>query len=176
MSRHGQRYPDEDDIIDINKYLPELQSTLTNSTLLCEEDRNEFLKWITRLKPEMDNLLTLNGKNFIFEFGKRMRERLSSLVGSLETSQVKVLTTERIRTKESAEEFVRGFLPDLKLNIETAPEFLLKFPDVCDKYKKVNLFLILHFRVFSHSQKRFLHKRKSVKHLSAGITKNLEKL
>ena len=98
------------------------------------------------MKPEYDNILTLNGGIYMRRLGERMRHRLATLkFMRLPNTKVSVLTTNITRTIQSGEEYVKGLFGSSNVAPSVYPlpsddDYLLKFPDLCEKYLKVNFF------------------------------------
>lgn len=143
VSRHAGRYPDSVDIAEMNKVTKDLKSKiLKNNIWLCDADLSRMQNWKTRINLEYDHILTQNGRFYMKSLGNRMHNRLFDLISTLDdvSSQIKVQTTEYIRTQQSADEYLNGllnFTPDRpKYDISEDEDYLLKCPDVCQKYIK----------------------------------------
>lgn len=83
--------------------------------------------------------LTEKGKRQQKALGKRVQTRLPDLMSKIEHSiQVKVQATDRIRTYQSAQSYVSGFLDFLankpNVTVTDGEDLLLKFPDYCDRF------------------------------------------
>ena len=97
--------------------------------------------------PEYDNILTQNGMCYMKKLGARMRQRLSGLKYFKRPNlSVSVLSTNITRTIQSGQEFLKGFFGKndpkaLVQPLDTDEDYLLKFPDLCEKYLKVYFFL-----------------------------------
>ena len=75
--------------------------------------------------------------------GERMRKRLTTLkYMRLPNTKVSVLTTNITRTIQSGEEYLKGLFGSSNIAPRVQPipseyDYLLKFPDLCEKYLKV---------------------------------------
>jgi hypothetical protein len=146
LSRHGGRYPDAEDIQDMNEITSQFQdSILKNSnSWLCKSDLKLLKNWKTRIdQNEHDHILTTKGRQLMRDLGKRMNTRLLDLIPTLRENQIKIQTTSMIRTQQSADEYLNGLLNyttyrpgfDIIGGEEGEEDFLLKCPDNCPKYQ-----------------------------------------
>jgi hypothetical protein len=110
------------------------------------------------MKPEYDNILTPNGAIYMKRLGERMKKRLTTLkYMRLPNTKVSVLTTNITRTIQSGEEYLKGLFGSSNIAPHVQPipsedDYLLKFPDLCEKYLKViNNEPIV---IFQHKRKR----------------------
>lgn len=118
------------------------------------------------MKPEDDNFLTQFGMETMKRLGIRMWSRLGELISNTRTiNQVKVQSTDIPRTKQSADKYLEGIFGSWpnKPRVETVPElqdYLLKFPDLCEKYIFVNQFKPFKkskdFKRFSYNQRKLI--------------------
>jgi len=103
------------------------------------------------MKPEYGNILTHNGAIYMKQLGERMRKRLTTLKYiRLPSKKVSVLTTNITRTIQSGEEYLKGLFGSSNIPLAVHPlpsddDYLLKFPDLCEKYLKVNILRLLGF-------------------------------
>ena len=110
---------------------------------MCPKDIELLSRWKPRMLPEYDNILTQNGMGYMKKLGARMRQRLSDLKYFKKPNlSVSVLSTNITRTIQSAREFLKGFFckndPKTQVQpLDTNEDYLLKFPDLCEKYLKV---------------------------------------
>ena len=117
-----------------------------NNVWLCSDDLARMDQWKSRINTDNDHNLTVSGRFYMKALGNRMRSRLFDIVSDLKSNQVSVQTTNLLRTQQSADEYVAGllsFMPtsDLPKYSQNPPEadFLLKSPDLCQKYVDVSL-------------------------------------
>ena len=140
LNRHGGRYPDQEDIVDMNKVTADLkQKILKKNSWFCDKDLKAMSKWNTQMEPDFGHILTTHGRQMMKDLGIRMNMRLGDdMISTLKESQVRVQVTNLIRTHQSAEEYMNGLLdftlfrPDLEVNQDE--DYLLKYPDYCKKY------------------------------------------
>ena len=105
--------------------------------------------------PEYDNVLTQNGILYMKRLGERMRHRLADLkLFKMPAAKINVLSTNITRTIQSGREFLMGFLghnnPNVLVNpLDASEDYLLKFPDLCEKFLKVyfNLNIIFTLKI-----------------------------
>ena len=97
--------------------------------------------WSTRMETDYDNNLTQNGRELMKDLGHRMFMRLFDLISNLRSNQIKVQTTNIIRTQQSADEYLNGLLSYTSFrpnyDINQNEDYLLKYPDFCQNYIKV---------------------------------------
>jgi hypothetical protein len=79
FKRHGIRYPDGEDIPDMEKTLNKIRDQVLiaaseGNTSLCDFDVESLRKWKINMNPEDDNLITRSGEQEIAEVGKNLRE------------------------------------------------------------------------------------------------------
>lgn len=106
---------------------------------MCDADKERLKKWEPRYRPHFEMELTEKGKSQQKALGKRVQTRLPDLMSKIEHNiQVKVLATEKIRTHQSAQSYVSGFLDFLvnkpNVTFTDGEDLLLKFPDYCDRF------------------------------------------
>lgn len=102
-------------------------------------------KWTPRILSTDEKLLTKYGNETMKQLAQRYWSRLKYLISETRIlKQVKIQSTDFPSTKQSAEKYLEGlfrFWP-FKINIDTnsvEQDFLLKYPDLCDKYLVVKL-------------------------------------
>ena len=96
------------------------------------------------MQSENGYYLTANGILYMKQLGARMRNRLSDLMAKLRANpgRVRVKATNITRTIQSSEAYLDGMYgswsnrPTLTTQND-ATDYLLKFPDICDKYLTV---------------------------------------
>ncbi|XP_015794310.1 multiple inositol polyphosphate phosphatase 1 [Tetranychus urticae] len=144
FSRHGIRYPEKDDIIDMEEILPKLQSEIINGynsdqSELCEQDYQTVKDWKLQMVPENDNHLTSSGVETTKKIAGLFYERYPSLFDPSEV-EFKVGITSKVRTNETAHAFVDGLRdlrPDININEEDyVIRNHLQFHSICKK--KIN--------------------------------------
>lgn len=95
------------------------------------------------MKSRDNNNLSPLGRKLMKDLGSRMKARLYKFVSSIRSSnQINVSTTSKVRTKQSAEEYLSGFLSNMRKKVfkkKDDIDYLLRFDDFCKKYLKVYL-------------------------------------
>ena len=173
LSRHGQRYPEDVDIDEINDNLSKFRDRVINecegrtllremvadwtengtllfhsvqatSTWLCEKDRRALQAWAPKMKTENGYYLTPDGIRIMKQLGSRMKNRLDDLIAKLRSSpdRVMVKATNITRTIQSSSAYLDGLYGNWPnrpvLNVQPdVSDYLLKFPDLCEKYLEV---------------------------------------
>lgn len=100
-------------------------------------------EWKFDMSASDDVQLTRKGRATISNLGRRMRKRLDEVINATKLSLINVQVTYQDRTRQSAEEFLAGMFNDTPANerpsikINSKDDYLLKYPDMCDKFKKV---------------------------------------
>lgn len=112
---------------------------------LCGDDLKRLKTWKLNMKPQEGDYLTSNGRLHMRQLGSRMQYRLYEFAARLKIpSQVRFQATNIIRTAQSAQEYIAGFFDNLAVDqrpnytVNQADDYLLKFPDICQRYIKVS--------------------------------------
>lgn len=115
-----------------------------NNKWLCERDLKRLREWKFGMSASDDVQLTRKGRATISNLGKRMRKRLDEVINATNLSLINVQVTYQDRTRQSAEEFLAGMFNDTPVNhrplirINSKDDYLLKYPDMCDKFQSVS--------------------------------------
>lgn len=114
VGRHSARFPDGEDIEKYNKDLDELIKVV-KAEGKCKDQLEEITKWKSKMVEKHDNLITNLGAREEREIAKRLKSLYPEFFDA-RTSDIKVGVTEKIRTAQTAAQFlkeVNGFnVPD----------------------------------------------------------------
>lgn len=146
-NRHTTRYPDKDDIIRMQAELPRLSRAIQESARrqqvhICSEDIQHLDNWTVPFIPENDNHMTPTGAQVVGDQVRRLKTRFPALFSKpFDVSDFIVGFTSRVRTRETAEAFLKHLLPKSEYdevvgNFGAPQDSLLQFHKECGKLIK----------------------------------------
>ena len=134
VSRHGTRFPGEDDINRITEIHKILFPYISSSN-------SDLKSWVNKFPHNNKKSLAKRGEGELFSFGRRTALRLFSLFVDDNDSN-RYIVSSKDRTRESAHFFSEGFsnaIPeDDNLDNEFKPDtmdLLVRFHSLCEDYK-----------------------------------------
>ncbi|KFM71744.1 Multiple inositol polyphosphate phosphatase 1, partial [Stegodyphus mimosarum] len=145
LSRHATRYPDKDNIVEINSILPTLRDRIINSSLsgkveICAEDLKKLKNWTSEMEPENDNKITDTGEEEAEELAQRLKRRFLAVLNETYSPEKFVIEyTSRERTRSTAEAFAKGLFNEDYKNIDfdgKTNDKVLQFHKDCKKLQK----------------------------------------
>lgn len=141
LSRHGTRYPDSDDIKEMQERLPNIQKAIVEKEKLCKEDITNLKNWKLTIDPTADETLAPAGDRELQEIAQRYKARFPSLLNaSYSQEYYSVRYTSTQRTNASARNFVIGLFGNSGKNIplpwSSEDDALLKFYKTCALWKQ----------------------------------------
>lgn len=97
-------------------------------------------------------MLTPLGRKQMKSLGERMAKRLK-LIRKIDPNQVEIYATNVTRTIDSANEYINGIFKRFSSKpvvnpIPSDEDFLLKFPDLCNRYLKVTHVNVFYRTIF----------------------------
>ncbi|XP_076234196.1 multiple inositol polyphosphate phosphatase 1 [Calliopsis andreniformis] len=153
LTRHGTRNPNEKEITNMKKYLPELQRNIIQnyekhgSSRLCEKDIENLKRWRmnSSLNTENKEFLTEQGINDLTFIGKRFKNYLPELFQAdskdIQVDRYYFRSTDTQRTILSMKSFIRGAFGDVNMNMKVVPtkeDTLLKTHKICKRWREEN--------------------------------------
>lgn len=144
LIRHGTRYPDKDDTEHFVLELPGMQTSVLKAHEkgqgeLCEGDLSLLSGWsLGIINTSWASILAPEGELEMEGLASRYKVALPSLFDQqFSNDSFKFRHTASQRTKASATAYSKGLFDDASIYIPPAldPDPLLKFYDMCEKYK-----------------------------------------
>ncbi|CAF1147137.1 unnamed protein product [Didymodactylos carnosus] len=137
LSRHAYRYPKKKEMEKIREALDALKLNLVNSPKLTGDDKQQFKQWQMKFDPNKhDHILADIGKRQARQIGQYFYTGLRSITHL----PYKIVSTNLQRTKETAKQFIQGFLDrpqmsDISIIAIPLNNSLLQYTENCPKYK-----------------------------------------
>ncbi|KAK4014322.1 hypothetical protein OUZ56_026848 [Daphnia magna] len=147
FARHGSRNPTTKDMIKLKSVLPLIQREIVSNYKagrgsLCKDDIKNLEKWKFHADVDDGELLVKEGFKELKGIGDRFQHRFRTLLTRPFVNSSYIFQhTDTERTNASARAFAKGMfgkknIGDVFFQKSSTPDTLLRFDEVCDKWKK----------------------------------------